>query len=264
MGEKSVYDLIEESAKVLKLDFKAADMARLASDKCFSEANLDAILSTFNCLAEKKKADVLEMLLKTSRLPIKSPKTFENYDFNRIKGKDVESLRAISSMAEVRDSINIAFIGPPGVGKTHLAEAYGWRCCMDGYKTYMLKASELRDKFVEARRFGRESKVVNALVKPTCLIIDEIGRSKFDKEATALFFDMVDRRYQKSPPCCMIFTSNKQPYEWAEFFSSDDDLKAALDRIFDKAKIFNIKGESYRGRKREIVSLEAGPGPVCD
>ena len=100
--------------------------------------------------------------------------------------------------------------------------------------------------------------MINSLVKPSCLIIDEVGRCVFDRESTGMFFDLIDRRYEKEGANCMIFTSNKQPNDWLEFFRCDDDLKAALDRLFDDAKVITFKGESYRGRKREVLAVEAG------
>ena len=148
------------------------------------------------------------------------------------------------------------------MGKTHLAEAYGRACCMQGIKAYFLKATELNEKFLYARKYGKEAQLINFLIKPGCLMIDEIGRCAFDRESTSMFFDMIDRRYEKEGSNCMIFTSNKQPNDWNEFFRCDDDLKAALDRLFDNAKVITIKGESYRGRKREILAVEAGRGSV--
>lgn len=95
-------------------------------------------------------------------------------------------------------------------------------------------------------------------VKPSCLIIDEVGRCVFDKANTRLFFDMIDRRYNKDGPCTMIFTSNKSPAQWREFFSEDDTLLCSLDRIFDDATVFMMKGDSYRGKKLETLGIEAG------
>ena len=73
-----------------------------------------------------------------------------------------------------------------------------------------------------------------ALVKPSCLIIDEVGRCTFDKPCTDLFFDIVDRRYEKEGPNTMILTSNTSTNNWDEFFTGDDTLLCTLDRLFDR------------------------------
>ena len=73
-----------------------------------------------------------------------------------------------------------------------------------------------------------------------------------------MFFDMIDRRYNKEGPNIMIFTSNKGPDKWGEFFSEDSSLLCALDRIFDDATVFMMKGDSYRGKKLETIALETG------
>ena len=143
--------------------------------------------------------------------------------------------------------------------------AIGYECCQQGMKTYFLKAAELNDKFTEARRRGREGSVINGLVKPSCLIIDEIGRCVFSKENTQMFFDVIDRRYSKKGPNTIIFTSNKSAHQWKEYFREDDDLLCALDRAFDDATVFMFKGTSYRGKKLETIPIQAGQlKPVTD
>ena len=84
-----------------------------------------------------------------------------------------------------------------------------------------------------------------------------MGHCEFDKESTRLFFDMVDRRYQKDGYYNMVFTSNRDPAQWQENFCENDSLLCALDRIFDDAIVFSIKGESFRGRRLETVSLRS-------
>ena len=256
--EPSVFDRISDCCQSLKVDLTSSEMAVFAESKSLTQEQLDAVAGIFDYLEEKKRQTVIETLLRLSRLPLKVPKTFDNFNFDRIQGKDSAAVRNLPSLAEVHAGKNIALIGPPGVGKTHLAQAYARACCLEGLKGYYLKASELKEKFTSARRTGREANVINGLVKPSCLIIDEIGRCIFDRESTGMFFDLIDRRYEKEGTNCMIFTSNKQPNDWLEFFRCDDDLKAALDRLFDDAKVITFKGDSYRGRNREVYAVEAG------
>ena len=116
--------------------------------------------------------------------------------------------------------------------------------------------SELRDKFAAARRAGKEPAVLNGLVRPSCLIIDEVGHCEFDKANTRLFFDLIDRRYNKEGNFNIVFTSNKNPSQWRGNFNEDDALLCALDRIFDDATVFTIKGESFRWKRLETVDLQ--------
>lgn len=256
--EGSVFENIHECARYLNLDLGDQEMAILAEEKQMSASDLKSISDTLEYLKKKKSETIIATLLRLSRLPLKEPKSFENFDFDQLHGKDTKALSELPNLSALYAHRNLAFIGPQGVGKTHLGMAYGRACCLRGMKTYFLKANELNQKLTDARRLGKESAVMNALVKPSCLIIDEIGRCVFDKENTRMFFDVIDRRYNKEGPNTMIFTSNKSPDKWGEFFSEDDTLLCAMDRIFDAAIVFTIKGNSYRGRKRETVSLTAG------
>ena len=197
--------------------------------------------------------------LKLSRLPQKAPKTFAGFDFDRIRGRDAGALRKLPALANLHARKNLAFIGPGGIGKTHLAQAYGRECCLNGYKTYYLKATELRDKLRRAADSGSVSRAVAALVKPSCLIVDEVGRCTFDKACTDLFFDVVDRRYEKDCANTMILTSNTPTNNWDEFFTGDDTLLCTLDRLFDRASVFVMKGASFRGAELEIFSVETTP-----
>ena len=90
------------------------------------------------------------------------------------------------------------------------------------------------------------------------MIIDEIGHCEFDKENTRLFFDLIDRRYNKEGNFNMVFTSNKNPALWREDFDEDSTLLCALDRIFDEATVFKLRGESFRGKKLDTVSIQTG------
>ena len=241
---------------MLKLDFSTEEFATFADDQELSEEAIEAVQTVFSYISEKKQQTTVQTLLKLSRLPKKAPKTFENFDFNRVTGEHAAQIKSLPNLTALYSRQNIAFIGPPGVGKTHLSMAYGNACCHKGLKAYFIKATELNEKFTKARRTGTESSAVSGLVRPSCLIIDEIGRSIFDMENTRLFFDMIDRRCSKEGPNCMIFTSNLTPDKWRDFFREEDSLLCALDRTFDAAIVYLMKGESYRGRNLKTYSIE--------
>ena len=252
----SAFEAVEQCSRVLKVDFSSVEFAKLAEENDFSDQEAEAVRLVFEYMKQKKVETTIHTILKMSRLPLKDPKTFENFDFSLIKGRDADRLKGLSSLSAIYAHKNLAFIGPAGTGKTHLAQAFGYACCQKGIKTYFIKMSELRDRFTAARRAGKEASVLNGLVRPSCLIIDEVGHCEFDKENTRLFFDLIDRRYNKEGHFNIVFTSNKSPSQWRSNFNEDDSLLCSLDRIFDDATVFNIKGDSFRGKKLETIALQ--------
>ena len=248
-------NLIMRCFDSLKVKMTEEELSTFILDNDFSNTDIDATLRMFTFLEKRNNEASIQMMLRLSKLPLKSPKTFENFDFSQVHGKNVSQLEGLQSLSTLYSHKNVALIGPAGTGKTHIAMAYGYECCQHKLKTYFIKMSELNDMFTQARAYGRSGRVISNLVKPSCLIIDEVGHCVFDRENTRMFFDLVDRRYNKEGPYTMIFTSNKQPSQWKQNFNEDDSLLCALDRIFDDALIFNLRGNSYRGKNCESYSL---------
>ena len=268
----SLFEVVASATRELtKYGFSTQEFATLVQQHNMTDVEVLAVAKVFDYLLEKRERSTVEFLLRTSRLPMKVPKTFDNFDFNRITGKNVDRLRSLSTLSALYAHKNLAFIGRPGTGPSPsfpggpgAAQAFGRTCCEHGFKSYFIKMTELRDRMTSARRTGRESNLLAYLVRPSCLIIDEVGHCEFDKENTRLFFDMVDRRYQKEGFSNMVFTSNRDPAQWKENFCENDALLCALDRIFDDAVVFTIKGESFRGRKLETVALRTSTSSPAD
>ena len=118
------YDNIEKSIDVLHLNLSIEELAKLSEENSLTPNQMAAFDLLLEHLREKKIQTTINTLLRMSRLPLKNPKTFDNFDFSIVKGKDIDRLKALPSLAAIHAHKNLAFIGPAGIGKTHLAQAY--------------------------------------------------------------------------------------------------------------------------------------------
>ena len=114
---ETVFETIADAASVLKLDFSSEEFANFAVERELSKDAIDAVQAVFSHLKEKKRQTTVMTLLKMSRLPTKEPRTFESFYFSLLKGKDVDRLKALPSLAAIYSHRNLAFIGPAGTGK---------------------------------------------------------------------------------------------------------------------------------------------------
>ena len=124
----SFFEQIQESAKYRGLDFCKQEMAQLAMEQQLTDEIIQAISETFAYLKQKKAESIVSTLLRLSRLPLKEPKTFECFDFGQLHGKQTDALKNFPSLSALYAHKNPTFIDPQGVGKTHLAMAYGRQC----------------------------------------------------------------------------------------------------------------------------------------
>ena len=120
---ESVIEKIQACTETLKLTAYAARLPMFLESESMSPDQLDAVYKVLSHLSEQKNETIIHTLLKMSRLPLKEPKTFEGFDFNHVHGKQVEALKNLPALTAVYAKKNLAFIGPQGVGKTHLAMA---------------------------------------------------------------------------------------------------------------------------------------------
>jgi DNA replication protein DnaC len=200
----------------------------------------------FSAEAFNKKQRAYEKQVQTSGFPIK--KTLEDFDFSFQPSIDKRQIDELATMRFLESSENIVFLGPPGVGKTHLASALGMVAARHRHSIYYINCHTLIEQLKKAHFENRFPDKLKVLAKYKMLIIDEIGYLPMDIQGANLFFQLIARRYEK---VSTIFTSNKTFSQWNEVFADMTIASAILDRILHHCTVINIKGESYRLKERK-------------
>jgi len=195
-------------------------------------------------LSKRKRA--YEKQVQMSGFPIK--KTLEEFDFGFQPSIDKRQIEELSTMRFLENAENIVFLGPPGVGKTHLASALGMAAARHRFSTYYINCHTLIEQLKKAHFENRLPDKLKILAKYKLLIIDEIGYLPMDIQGANLFFQLIARRYEKAST---VFTSNKTFSQWNEVFADVTIASAILDRVLHHATVVNIKGESYRLKERK-------------
>jgi DNA replication protein DnaC len=176
-------------------------------------------------------------------------KSLADFDFTAQPGVDRRLIEELATGRYLAEGRNLMFLGPPGVGKTHLVIALGVMVAQMGHRVYFTTAMDLARKLTRAVDGNRLHRELNALMQPKLLIIDEIGYLPFDAVQASLLFQVICRRYQKNQ--CLALTSNKAFGEWGQVFGEDPVMaSAALDRLLHRSTVINIRGESYRLREK--------------
>ncbi len=192
----------------------------------------------------------VESRLKLARFPW--IKTLEQFDFDFQPSIDRKVIRELAGLSFVERAHNVVLLGPPGVGKTHLAVALGVKAVEAGYSVLFLSLESLMGRLVRARHENRLERTLQQLVYPRLLILDELGYLPLTREEASLFFRLLARRYERAS---LIVTSNKSFLDWGEVFNDQVLATAILDRLLHHATTLNIKGESYRLKEKRRAGL---------
>ena len=186
----------------------------------------------------------LQAAMRSSRLP--AVKTLEEFDFTfqpSIKREQIESLAELSFLERKE---NVVLLGPPGVGKTHLAIALAIAAAQSGRRVYYGTLADLVSSLEEARAAGALKRRLAVLAAPSLMVVDEIGYLPVSQAGVTLFFQLMSRRYEHAST---VMTSNKGFEEWGEVLGDEVMAAALIDRILHHCHIVNIRGNSYRMRQ---------------
>lgn len=248
-------DPVATKLATLGLDYPASCLPDLV-EQCTREqlSPLSFLELVLTGELERKDERRVTTMLKLSGLP--SGKTLEDFDWSFQPRVDRRQIETLATCSYIREKTNVLFLGPPGVGKSHLATALGVKAIKNGFSVSHFVLDDLMhvlraDAAVPPARLRAKRYFNSAL-----LIIDEVGFRPLDRSEANLFFRLVSARYERGS---IVLTSNKHVRDWPAVFADDEILTTAiLDRLLHHVQVLHIDGRSYR--LRELGAL-LGPRP---
>ena len=183
----------------------------------------------------------LKRNLTAAHLPVE--KHLEDFDFDRLTGIAKSEVTNLLDFRWIDLHENLVFLGPPGIGKTHLAIGVSLKALHAGYTIVFERMSNLVQLLKTAEIKRASAFRLNRIMKSHVLVIDEIGYTPIDRREANLFFNLVSELYERTS---MILTSNKGFDEWAEMMGDEVMTTAMLDRLLHHVRMFSMDGDSYR------------------
>ena len=211
---------------------------------------LDRIRSNLSRLKLSRIDEILEQAIKTSEKEGKSYLSFfDELLEEEVICKEQRRVMALFDLTFIREKSNLVLLGPPGVGKSHLAVSLALKACQAGMSIYFTNMEDLIRKLKKDRDAGRPGRG-RSYHKSALVIVDEVGYTPIDRDEGNLFFRFIANRYEKAST---IITSNKAFSDWTELFHDPVIVTAFLDRLLHHSVVINIQGPSYRLRGKAGV-----------
>ena len=237
-------EIIKQQLKQVRLSHASREID-LIVEKHHKAVHLGWVSELLEKEIDSRRENAIRLRIKKAGFPELT--SLENFDWSFNPEIGEVRIRELAELKFIDENLIALFLGPPGVGKTHLALAIGVLAAQRGHSVYWASAKKLSNQILIHRQKNQLDQFFKKVLSAKLWIIDDWGVVSMGREIAEEVFDLLDRRKHQS---AMILTSNRDVSEWGEVFPDPVIANATIDRIFDRPKIVIFKGQSYRLKGR--------------